>query len=77
MRRPNPTHCKKCGTSVIWAHNEEGKKVELTITQEVYSIVYPGPHDRFLTKRAKQQVYVNHKLVCGAKWREFANGKGI
>lgn len=75
MKKPKSLNCKKCGQSIIWAEDERGKYVSLTISQEVYSVVYPGPHDRFLTKRAKQQVYVNHRLVCGADWKEFKYGR--
>lgn len=57
--------CRNCGKTIIYAINEEGKKVALSWTLEVYSIVYPGPHSHYLTKRAKKTVYVNHLLVCG------------
>lgn len=70
-RRPATSgECKTCGRSIIWATNEQGKRVALTITMEVYSIVYPGPHDSYETKRAKKQVYVNHKITCGAVFKE-------
>lgn len=70
MKKMPKQECKQCGRKVIWAINEQGKKVALTMSQEVYAVVYPGPHDHFATLRTKKQVYVNHRIVCGAKWRE-------
>jgi hypothetical protein len=64
--------CKKCGQAVVWAIDEQNKKVALTWTTEVYSVVYPGPHDSVHTKRTKKEVYVNHKLTCGSSFNEWS-----
>lgn len=70
MKKIKTPKCKTCGRSIIWAVNEDGKKVALTMSREVYAVVYPGPHDHFATLRTKKNVYVNHRIVCGAKWKE-------
>ena len=59
--------CQRCGKTIIFAENEQHQKVALEKTDEVYAIVYPGPADRWLTKKAKQEVYVNHTLTCKGK----------
>ena len=59
--------CKFCGAAIIFAAREDSKVVALQATQEVYAVVYPGTKDRWFAKRAKQEVYVNHSLICKGK----------
>lgn len=63
--------CRVCGESITWAKLKGSTaRIPLTYTSEVYILDYPGPKDSFEVKKTKKQVYVNHRLVCGASFRE-------
>lgn len=66
--------CKGCGASIIWAVNENGKRVPLDAKAPIYVLLATASLDEERCVRDRSPRYVSHFSTC-PKANEFSGSK--
>lgn len=69
-KKKTTEECKVCGRVIFIAVDEDGKRIKLEPTTEVYRMAYPGPADSWQALKAKSPaitLFIPHWLSCAKR----------